>query len=469
VGDRPAEYLAITAEHYERAGDHAKALDYFHRAARDAQKRFANQSALEYTERALRNPAATDPRQRDRLYWYQHGVADLVGRRALQETALAERAEIAESLDDDAMRADVLASRALLASRRGDEALAFDLATQAAEVAGRSGNDEAGALALGQIAWSRYYQGDIELALRDARDAVGRARQALADEMTPAREALEVQTLTLRAIIEQSTGDLVQARTTLNEALSLARERGFRRPAIAALETLGVLERRIGNYAQALSCFEASTARAAEIGWTKFTASGRYEMACCSIDLGQPALALEQLAAAESDALRCESRSGQARCLHLRARVEAAAGNGHAAEALFGRAGAMFESIAAPAFACQVSADQALLYLAEGRLAEAGQLVEKINADLEAGLSLAATDDVLSPRLACHRVWAATGDPRAAEAINTAHAELQALVAKSGDEDTRLSILENVLLHREIIAAWAAQQAGSDKTVFGRC
>ena len=459
VGDRPAEYLAITGEHYERAGDHARALDYFHRAARDAMGRFANQSALEYTERALRNPAATDPRQRDRLYVLQSHMADLMGLRSLQETALARRTEIAESLDDDAMRAEVLVAQALLASRRGDEALAFELATRAAEAAGRSGNAEAGALALGQIAWSRYCQGDVELALRDARDAVGRARQALAEKKTPDREALEVQTLTLRAIVEQSLGDLVQTRATLNEALALARERGLRRPQTSVLETLGTLERRVGDYSQALSCFEASTAQAAEIGWVMYTATGRCNMAACHFDLGQPALALEQLAAAEADALRCESRNAQARCLHLRACVEAAAGHGSAAEALFRRAAAMFESLAAPAFVCQVSADLALLHLAEGRLAEAQQWVEKIAAALATGLSLATTDDVLRPRLACHRVWAAAGDARAAEAIDTARAELQALVAKAGDEDARLSILENVPLHREIVAAWAAQQA----------
>ena len=459
VGDRPAEYLAITGEHYERAGDYARALDYFHRAAFDAQGRFANQAALEYTERALRNPEATEPRQRDRLYFIQQTVADLMGLRSLQETALARRGEIAESLDDDSMRAGVLGARALLASRRGDEALAFELATQALDVAGRSGNTEAGALAMGQIAWSRYSRGDVHLALRDARDAVIRARQALADEKTPTREQLEVQALTLRAIIEQGAGNLGHARATLSEALALSRERGLRRPQTSVLEALGVLEMGVGHYAQALSYFEASTASAADLGWMIYTAMGRYSMACCHYDLGQSTLALEQLAAAEAAALRCESRDTQALCLHLRARVEAAAGHGSAAEALFGRATAMFESLAVPAMVCQVSADLALLHLAEGRLPEAQQQVEKIAAELAAGMSLAATGDALRPHLACHRVWAATGDSRAAQAIDTAHAELQALAAKTGEEDTQRSILEQVPLHREIVAAWAAQRA----------
>ncbi len=459
VGDRPAEYMAITGEHYERAGDHVRALDYFHRAALDAQTRFANRAALEYTEHALHNPAATDPRLRNRLYFLKQNLADLMGDRTLQEAALAQRVAIAEALDDDALRADVMSSQALLASRRSDETQALEWATRAAELAARSGNADAGALAEGQIAWSWYSKGEMAVAIGHAQTAVERARQALLVEDTPKMRALEVQTLTLRAIIEEGSDELEQARATLTEALTLARERGLRRQQISAQESLGTLEMRFGHYPQALSCFEQSTAQAADVGWVIYLAMGRYNMARCHQQLGQTELAHERLVAAEADACRCESLDAQGRCQLLRGQLLATAGEHDAAQTAFASAMALFESQSAEGFGCQVRANLALLHLAAGRLPQASALAEQIATDIAGGLSLAATEDPQYPHLACHRVWATSGDTRAGAAIATAHAELQALAARVGQEGLRASILNNIPLHREIVAAWRAHLA----------
>jgi predicted ATPase/class 3 adenylate cyclase len=456
VGDRSAEYLAITGEHYERAGDHARALDYFHRAAIDAEARSANAAALEHVERALASPAATDPRRRDRLYFLQQCVADLTGQRALQEQALQQRSEIAEALDDDALRAGVLCARALFASRRGDETAAHELATRALACAERSGNSEAAALALGQTAWSRYSQGDIAAALGQAQAAVAHVRLALGDKPTKALELLEVQLLTLRAIVEQGSGDLRATRATGLEALALARQRGLRRPQVSTLSSLGGRDFEAGRYRQALAHYEASTTLAREIGWTIYVALGHYNEARCLFELGELERADERLTTAEPNALRCESRDTQARCALLRGRLAAATGHPAAAHEAFARAIAIFESLDVPAFVCQVRAEVALLHLAQGEQAAALQVVEQVAAALASGLSLAATEDLLRPRMACHRVWAAAGDPRAAAALQAAHAELQALTARAGGEDTQLGIQHNIALHREIAAAWAA-------------
>ncbi len=459
VSDRPAEYLAITGEHYERAGDHVRALDYFHRAAIDAQARFANPAALEYTERALLNPAATDPRLRNRLYYFKQNLADLSGDRTLQEAALAQREAIAEALDDDALRADVMSALALLASRRSDETLALTWATRAAELAQRSGNAEAGALAVGQIAWSRYAKGDMASAMAQVQTAVERARQALLFADTPKTRSLEVQTLTLRAIIEEGSGHLEQARATLTEALALAHERGLRRPQISAREALGALEYGFGRYPQAMSCFGQSMSLAAEIGWVIYVAMGRYNMARCHQQMGQSVLALECLDAAEADALRCESRDAQGRCQLLRGQLLAAGGEHAAAQTAFESAMALFEAQGAAGFVCQLRANLALLHLAVQRLPQAQALAEQIAADIAGGLSLASTEDPQYPHLACHRIWAASGDPRARAAIDTAHAELQVLVARVAQDDLRASILNNIPLNREIVAAWRSQSA----------
>lgn len=462
LGDRPAEYLAITGDHYEKAGDSTRALEYFVRAAEDAQNRFANQAALEYTERALRNPTATDLRQRELLYRHQQYVADLLGQRVLQEEALHCRGEIAEALDSDSLRADVLYSRALLASRRGDETAAFALAMRAAEMALGSGNAKAAARALGQVAYSEYSKGRTAVALGYAQRGLECVREAIRAEDTHAHRETEVQLLTVRAIVEQAAGDFVQARATLTDGLALAQARGLRRPEISILETLGTLECSIGRYTKALDYFDTTIARADEIGWLIVAAMARLCSARCHFDLGRANLATELVSAAEAKALSCESREAEGRCLLLRGQIEAATGLAGAAQRLFDRAVAVLEAIDSQGFACLARSEQALLHWAEGRLPEAIAGAERIAADLKAIPSLAMTDDALAPRLICHRIWAAVGDERAVATINDAHAELQTWAARAGDEDTRISILENIPLHRQVVSAWRRANAPTE-------
>ena len=90
---------------------------------------------------------------------------------------------------------------------------------------------------------------------------------------------------------------------------------------------------------------------------------------------------------------------------------------------------------------------------------EAQELVEQVAAVLGGGLSPIYTDEPPRPLLICHRVWLAAGDARAGEAIETVHAELQANVARADDEATRIGMLRNVALSREIVAAWEAARA----------
>ncbi len=52
VGDRSDEYLAITAQHHERAGQHALAADCYDRAAGKASERYAYKAALQYQDSA---------------------------------------------------------------------------------------------------------------------------------------------------------------------------------------------------------------------------------------------------------------------------------------------------------------------------------------------------------------------------------------------------------------------------------
>jgi hypothetical protein len=61
--------------------------------------------------------------------------------------------------------------------------------------------------------------------------------------------------------------------------------------------------------------------------------------------------------------------------------------------------------------------------------------------------------------LVCHRVWQRCGDPRAWSAIERAHQNMQSMAELSGDEDLRRAILQDIPLHRQVNAAWAAANA----------
>ena len=121
VGDREAEYLAVTAEHYERAGDQVRALDWYERAAASAEARFANEAAWTYLERMLAMPGLADSPRRWEAARHRV-VADLIADRARHRAAVEEAMRLAEALDDDALRATAAMSQALLADRLGDRA-----------------------------------------------------------------------------------------------------------------------------------------------------------------------------------------------------------------------------------------------------------------------------------------------------------------------------------------------------------
>ena len=154
VTDRAGEFLAITAEHYERAGDSANALEYWDRADGDASQRFANDAAVRFAERALAQPALDDPVWRGMLMSRRRTKLDFMGRPEAA-AALEELAAYVEACDHAALRADLLAHRMLKADHEGEPDKARAFANQVLEQVRRAGDGGApsGALAHGELAW----------------------------------------------------------------------------------------------------------------------------------------------------------------------------------------------------------------------------------------------------------------------------------------------------------------------------
>lgn len=176
---RAGEFLAIAAEHYERAGDSAKALEYWDRAYRDARQRFALNSALAFIDRALAQPALADAKLRFSLLMGRATMLDFVGESKKAQAARADAAAFAEQQNDDAMRAAVLVAEMLRADHEGRPEEARRLAERALEMAGghQSAAGDA-ALAHGELAWLALQQADYEEAARQVAAGIVHARVA---------------------------------------------------------------------------------------------------------------------------------------------------------------------------------------------------------------------------------------------------------------------------------------------------
>ena len=70
---------------------------------------------------------------------------------------------------------------------------------------------------------------------------------------------------------------------------------------------------------------------------------------------------------------------------------------------------------------------------------------------------LEGTDDPFWVSQICYRVLIATGDSRAPEILETAHALLQERAARIDDETLRRSFMESMPAHREIVYAFATR------------
>jgi predicted ATPase/class 3 adenylate cyclase len=177
VSDRAAEFLAIAAEHYERAGDSAKALEFWDRAYRDARQRFALSAALTFIERALVQPALVDARWRYNLLQGRSTVLDFMGKAQEAAAARAECAAWAELQDDDVMRAGVLQQEMLRADHEGRPEDARQLAEQVLQlVAGQPYGAGEAALAHGELAWLALQRAEYDEVARQIAAGIAQAR-----------------------------------------------------------------------------------------------------------------------------------------------------------------------------------------------------------------------------------------------------------------------------------------------------
>ena len=459
TGDRADEYLGVTAEHFERAGDALKALDYFERAALAAKKRYAIREAQAYIARALALPELCDVARRFRALDVQAELADTAGDRRLQGSALAEQAVLAQASGDDALRAESLCNRALLADRLGDQATAVALAQPSVRLAEQVGLAHVASVAHGELAWVNHCQGKSDVALGHARESLRWGGLAASSIDPPPRPVHEIQACVMLSFIHQNRFEFDASRLALQQGLPLARATGDLRMQSILQQSLGVIASVLGDFALSEVHHRQALALGRQAGWRLSEATEHINIGQCVLVRGDIAAALVCSDEAFELARQIEERTIMARSFLLRADACEAAGDPPAALAAFEEARTRFEAIdTAPYVAISTAQIAEHCWLA-GDLPRARAEVNRMLLALAGGVSLDGTGEEMRVRHLCVKVLQATGDARATPQLEALHADLQATAARIADAATRLAFLENVAAHREIVAAWTAQAA----------
>lgn len=463
TGARARDFLGATAEHYERAGDDAQAAEFFARAAEQAAERYSHEAALGYVASALALMGADDEsgdrRQRWRLLDVRERTLGALGRRADQQDAIDTLQRLADALSDDTLRAKVAWRRSYIATRTGDFRTAAHAARQALALA-----EPVGALEL-RLDAQRF----LAIALAHLGDADGGRRLAL-DGLDVARahglRRVEGGFVNTLSVVADRQHDVITTLEMTRQWLEIERELGNRQNEAVGLSNLGFAWLDLGEYAQARDNLDAGLKLARAVGHRTIEPYPLTGLSRLALWQGDDALALAYAQSALDIASAVHDRYIEARALARIGNAELALDRHAAAATAFGRAHDVAVAMD-DVFRYDAAAGLARVALAQGDVAEALRAVEGLLAHVGGGGTLAGTDSPGLIRVTCYQVLCRAGDPRAADQLSTAHAELLASAAAIANDTLRQSFLHNIPEHREIVAAWAAIPTPSETPPHG--
>lgn len=260
--DRVNEYAALIGEHYDRASDQEKAIQYFRRAGDQAARAFANKEAVAHYTRALDLLPEDALERRFALLKAREGVYDLLGAREAQHRDIVGLQQMADSREGPRKQewlAEVALRRANYAEATGDYPGAIEAARTAIEIGGSRADVETEAM--GYLHWGRalWRQGSYTAAAPNLENALALAR-------TAGIAQVEADSLRSLGIVSWYLGDYEGAREHYRRALSIYHEIGDRLGESASLNNLGIVCRIQGDYEGAKGYYEQALQIKREIG-----------------------------------------------------------------------------------------------------------------------------------------------------------------------------------------------------------
>ncbi len=451
---RGAEFLAMTGEHAERAGETALAIDCFQQAGKEASKRFANAAAVTWLRRALALTADSQPMRRFDLLHQLEDVADVVGDRSQQATLYLEMAALLERHPDDERRAELLFGMALLADRLGDTSASEPLARQSFELAERCGAAQWAAMAQAQLAWLRIPLRDFPGAIRHIEHGLSWAGKI---DAVDTRAETEAKLLTLSGIVSLDVGRLGEAHATLQAVLVRGEAFGSPRLQLGALHNLAMVSSSLGQWADAAAWGERMLALADSIGSAGDVTRAHLRLAEAAEARGETAAALRWH---EQDLVihrALANRRMEAITLRFLAGLNLAQGDARTALQCGVGSLALHLDLNEPLEACSAATIAAQCQFHLGQPAAALVGLDAVLVRLHSELADYPPNETIALRWRCQQVLQALGDERAMPMLEQLHADVQATAAQRTDADDRDRLIQAIPDFRDIVAAYAAR------------
>ena len=447
---RGAEFLAMTGEHAERAGETALAIDCFEQAGKEAQKRFANSAAIEWLRRAVGLLSDSTPKRRFDLLQRVEKISDTMGDRPAQDAVHAEMAALLDRHPDDGCRARLLFCMALLAERRGDRVACECHVRPAIEWAERCEDAVTAARSHVLLAWMHTVRRDHAGAGRHSDASVLWAGRI---EAVDERDEVEAVALLASAQVSGNLCRFDEARETLLRVLSRAQALNSPRLEDHAIAILLGIAQDLGQFDQVLDLAKRLHALAHATGALQRVAAALYFLAEATESLGDPAAAIGLYEQALPICRTTGDREKEAHTLFGLGRSHLAMGDAGVALQWYAQAQCLYQAVDLALDAGECAARAARCQVQLGQPAAALSTVNALLDRLGSDLAQEAAGATIALRWACQQVLDAVGDARARGLLKKLHADVQAHAAKLTDAADRGRLIQALPVFRAIVAA----------------
>jgi class 3 adenylate cyclase/tetratricopeptide (TPR) repeat protein len=272
-GERVNQYASTIAEHYEKANEIERAVEWYGRAGQQAREAYALPTAIGFYRKALEFSFAAGAALekaswgQQRLQWYD-GLAEALwwqARFAEAVEAYTAMREAAEREGNMIAQARACNGLALVQERQGDNRASMESAKCAEELAG--GADPTPE-ALTEMAAALNRQCSVLYRLGEVASGMATGERALVISTALGQRGRRERAGGLRAL---GVGTLMQGQyeqsySYLEQAQALYRELGDRRGVSNMLITMGETARQRGDYLAAVSLYQEALTIARDIG-----------------------------------------------------------------------------------------------------------------------------------------------------------------------------------------------------------
>jgi tetratricopeptide (TPR) repeat protein len=448
---RGGEFLAMTGEHAERAGDTALAITCFEQAGREAEQRFANAAAAAWLRRALTLLGESAPGRRLDLLARLEAIADTMGDRPVQEALHHDMATLLQQHPSESGQALLHWCQALLADRRSDTTTAQAHCQQAAALAERSGAAHTAARSRGLWGWLTLSQGDCEGARAHVDTGLSWAGRIEAPEL---RAVTEAQLHTISAMVSNELCHFGPARQALLAVLS----RGEAIPSLrlqgAAMDNLAEAATRQGRWDEVAAWAQRLHALGVSCGAQRDIARAQTRMCLALWSMGDRAAALPWCEQSLVSHRRIGDRYMEAVTLCSLGWLHFEQGEVQTALGFCTQSQALYATPTENLQACGTTALVALCRVRLGQEQAAREAVDVVLGQLQGALVAHPARDTVDARWGCCTVLQALGDPRAPALLEQLHADVLARAAELTDAGDRQRLIQAVPSFRDIVAAY---------------